>query len=78
VGSEKSGPPRKYEIGQKFGRWTLVARLGYQGGSHSMGRVKCECGATHDVVATNVTSGTSTQCASCAGKEKAKKRGWKK
>jgi hypothetical protein len=78
MGSEKSGPAHKYEVGQKFGRWTLIQRLGYQGGNYSKWRVRCECGFTDDVVASNVTTGKSMGCASCAATERNLKRGRKK
>lgn len=74
MGSAKSGPERIYEPGTKFGKWTFLERLGYQGGRNSRWRCRCDCGNVRDVIASNVINGGSTQCASCAGREKMAKR----
>jgi hypothetical protein len=74
VGSEKSGGPRKYEVGHRFGEWTLLERLGYQGGTHSRWKVKCSCGVVNEVASTNLTSGKSTRCGSCAAKKRNEER----
>ena len=52
--------PRKNIIGQRFGRWTVIAELEYP--CHL---AECECGVRKKVYTGNLTGGYSTQCSDC-------------
>lgn len=60
---------RKYETGDKFGKWTLIEYLPTRSGKVYW-RVQCECGAIKDVFSGNITRGKSTQCSDCSYKER--------
>lgn len=58
--------------GQKYGRWQVIREVDVQPppGKRRRSYLECRClgcGDVHQVLATSVTSGRSTQCAKCRG-----------
>lgn len=52
-------------IGQKFGKWTVVACLGSNKHSKRVFSTLCSCGKTGEVVGGDLKSGKSTKCMDC-------------
>lgn len=57
----------KYREGEKYGKWTVGARVGKRG-SNTYYTCTCECGTILDVAINALLRGHSTQCKSCASK----------
>jgi len=47
--------------GQRFGRWTVVARARKKG-AFGRWRCRCDCGTKRDVFASNLRNGKSSSC----------------
>ena len=66
--------PRKINLlGQKFGKWTVIAEAPSLKTSYktlAMWVCQCECGTIKTVRADDLRNGKSTQCKSCARKNK--------
>lgn len=50
----------QYRAGHRFGAWVLVAFL-----DGNYWQAQCDCGATHTVVLSHLTSGQSIRCRAC-------------
>lgn len=53
--------------GDVFGSWAVIERSGSQNG-RALWRCRCTCGNESHVTTSNLLSGTSTRCRSCASK----------
>jgi hypothetical protein len=60
------------EVGDQFGWWTIVEKLGKKG-RQTKWKCRCTCGRVEEVFAGNVLQGKSTKCGSCAAKERWKR-----
>lgn len=61
-------------VGQKFNRWTVIARTDRRAGNGGFyWKVRCECGAEGEVYTQSLTSGKSKSCG-CYGRDNSKKR----
>lgn len=56
----------KYVSGQKFNKWTLIERVGYDKYKNITWLCQCECGEQHVLTVYNVTGGHSKQCKQCS------------
>jgi hypothetical protein len=65
------GYKQKIEIGQKFGRWTILSDLGTTPERGSLVLVKCECGNQREHFYQVLKKGLSTSCG-CWRREQAK------
>jgi hypothetical protein len=65
---KKTGPPRKDLVGQRFGRWTVVAPAGNTAHRNYKWLCRCDCGNTAEVSANHLGSERSTSCRPCAKK----------
>lgn len=72
--------PRKYpkaEIGQVFGKWTVVGEGGKNKSGNRMLLCRCECGREKRVRESHLKSGASTQCDRCGVRKLSKgARAW--
>lgn len=68
-----AGDKFRERIGQRFGRWTIIDVLGYQGTGPRV-LCRCECGCERPIPLGNLTFGLSTQCQFCARKQIAERR----
>lgn len=50
----------QYQAGQRFGTWVLVAFI-----EGNYWQARCDCGSSHPVVLSHLTSGQSTRCRAC-------------
>ncbi len=69
------GPPRiSIELGQKFGKWTVVGEPTYRttaGGSRqTYVQCRCECGKEQDQRVAHLITSATSQCRTCMGLEK--------
>lgn len=55
-------------VGQKFGKWTVIAPAKGNCGGHSKWLARCECGTIREVSGGHLTGGRSTSCG-CSRKE---------
>lgn len=55
---------KTYQVGDRFGHWTMVERVPYVGRNIKW-LCECDCGIRCVVFANNVTSGRSTRCQTC-------------
>src|SRR4030042_2283591 len=53
-------------IGQKYGRWTVIALGKKDSGSNTHWLCRCECGSENEVQRQSLIHGTSRQCHLCA------------
>ena len=61
-------------VGQKFNRWTVIARTDRRAGNGGFyWKVCCECGTEGEVYTQSLTSGKSKSCG-CYGRDKSKER----
>jgi len=54
--------PKKWLVGQKFGKLTVVSFTGKKMGTNSIWRCSCECGGTKEVPVGYLTSGDTKSC----------------
>ena len=59
--------------GQRFGRWEVIERNGYDGSGHLMYKTLCDCGSNGVVTATSLRTGRSRSCG-CLASEMARER----
>lgn len=59
--------------GRKYGKWT-VKRYTYQRGCSRMFLCECDCGTTKEIPLHNLTLKKSTQCQSCAARNRHEKK----
>ena len=64
---------RSFAIGQKFGRWVVLARANTVKSGHRYWLCRCECGVEREVAANHLQSGKSQSCG-CLKTEMASKR----
>lgn len=55
----------KTREGEKFGKWTVGARVGKKG-NNTYYTCTCECGTVLDISISSLTHGRTTQCRSCS------------
>lgn len=53
-----------------FGKWTVLEFSHINSSRSAYWKCKCECGNEHIIAALNLRKGKSTQCRSCAAKQK--------
>lgn len=73
MGGPGSGRPRKYRVGDRFGKWTIVRILPSVGTSRKW-LCACDCGVQREQFAGNLTAGKSKACGSCAATERERKK----
>jgi len=56
-----------HQVGDRFGRWTLLERLPARG-TNRRWLCMCDCERVVEVAASNLVAGKSTQCRSCGAK----------
>lgn len=76
IQSNKAQRNREEMIGKKYGKWLVLKAMPKEYTTKSVSKMlcKCECGTEKEVVMINLKNGRSTQCMSCAGKNKEKKK----
>ena len=76
IQSDKAKKAREYMIGKKYGKWLILKALPKDYTTKSVSKMLCicECGIEKEVNMINLKNGRSTQCMSCAGKNKGKKK----
>ena len=76
IQSNKAQRNREEMIGKKYGKWLVLKAMPKEYTTKSVSKMlcKCECGTEKEVVMVNLKNGRSTQCMSCAGKNKGKKK----
>jgi hypothetical protein len=62
-----------YRIGQRFGAWTLLAKLPVES-TNRRWRCRCDCGVVKDVIASNVTRGVSKGCGPCGARKREREK----
>ena len=76
VQSDLAKMKRENMVGEVYGKWTVLEALEreYKGKTISKMLCKCVCGKEKEVDMISLKQGRSTQCMSCAGKNKVKKK----
>ena len=76
IQSNKAQKNREEMIGKKYGKWLVLKAMPKEYITKSVSKMlcKCECGTEKEVVMVNLKNGRSTQCMSCAGRNKGKKK----
>lgn len=76
IQSSKAQKNREEMIGKKYGKWLVLKALPKEYTTKSISKMlcKCECGTEKEVDMISLKNGRSTQCMSCAGKNKGKKK----
>ena len=76
IQSNKAQRNREEMIGKKYGKWLVLKAMQKEYTTKSVSKMlcKCECGTEKEVVMVNLKNGRSTQCMSCASKNKGKKK----
>jgi hypothetical protein len=59
--------------GQRFGRWEILERKGYDDSGHLMYHTLCDCGYSGVVTATSLRTGRSRSCG-CLAADMARER----
>lgn len=72
MGKANYGTGKNY-IGQKFGRWTVLARSGKSTSGNALYLCKCDCGKEKVIQINTLTSGQSTSCG-CSSAEITRER----
>ena len=62
-GTSKKAAP--INIGDKFGKWTVMEYKGLSKNKEKTYLCQCECGRTSIISSTTLRKGRSTQCISC-------------
>lgn len=76
IQSNKAQRNREEMIGKKYGKWLVLKAMPKEYTTKSVSKMlcKCECGTEKEVVMINLKNGRSTQCMSCAGKNKGRNK----
>ena len=76
IQSYKAKKDREDMVGKKYGKWLVLKALPKDYTTKSISKMlcKCECGTEKEVDMISLKNGRSTQCMSCAGKNKGKKK----
>ena len=76
IQSYKAKKNREDMVGKKYGKWLVLKALPKDYTTKSISKMlcKCECGTEKEVDMISLKNGRSTQCMSCAGKNKGKKK----
>lgn len=61
---------RRDLTGERFGRWTVLERAGEDARGNSLWLCRCDCGKEKTIVYQNLVQGLSTQCRSCANRNR--------
>lgn len=70
---ECSSTARRIDLlGQRFGKWRVIRRVGSDGYGNTLWLCHCDCGTKRNIVTQNLTKGYSTQCQDCANKNRRK------
>lgn len=59
------GQKLHFEIGQRIGKWEVMAETGHRQKSQLLWRCRCECGIVADITASALENGRSSSCVSC-------------
>ncbi len=76
IQSYKAKKNREDMVGKKYGKWLVLKALPKDYTTKSISKMlcKCECGTEKEVDMISLKNGRSTQCMSCAGKNKGRKK----
>lgn len=66
-------PGGVYQVGDRFGEWTLLARLPTIGTTRWW-RVQCSCGRVLRRMASNISAGRSQSCGSCGARRREERK----